>query len=436
MINTSMSLARVSVVLMSMVAAGTAYAATTTVYPTGINPTDVLNVQTALNNGGTVLLKAVNQTGKATSFNFGTWNASVNIPANSSVNLVTDVTITGETVGGNRTTIAGGVSPIYEAFTNAKASISGIKFVNPQWCAFNILRSTGITISNCEVAGVLPFLNGSGYTESSGIYLYGPGTITGNVSISGTYIHGLDGQYEFGIKSYGISTTTNLVGNTVLVGNAADATSGTVDCEAIAVAACPGTTNITGNNVQLLGGIAYEGIAVYGTQAGAANIVGNEVTVNAAAITHEAIGINGAVGASAILANSIDCASSYAEGIALVGDATSSRGTVSNVTVGLNVIDIDNSYFGAVGLYGSVTKCSISLNLIAGSSYYGVSANAEGDPSNLITSNSFLSNLFLGYSATGATLFFDTNTHNNVWRGPYTSAINNGTGNTISKSLF
>ena len=80
MINTSMSLARVSIVLLSMVAAGSAYAATTIVYPTGVNLTDVTNVQNALNTGGTVLLKAVNQAGKATSFNFGSWNASVNQP--------------------------------------------------------------------------------------------------------------------------------------------------------------------------------------------------------------------------------------------------------------------------------------------------------------------------------------------------------------------
>jgi hypothetical protein len=433
MINTSMSLARVSVVLLSMVAAGKAYSATTTVYPTGVNPTDVLNVQAALNTGGTVLLKAVNQAGKATSFNFGSWNASVNLPTNSYVSLVADVTLTGETVGANRTTIAGGVSPIYEAFTNVKASISGIKFVNPQQCAFNVLRSNGLTISNCEIAGVLPFLNSFGYTESSGIYLYGPGTIAGPVNISGTYIHGLDGQYEFGIKTYGISTTTNLVGNTILVGNAPDSAAGGVDCEAIAIGACPGTTNITGNNVQVGAGIGYEGIAAYGSSTGAVNIVGNDVTVSAAAVCHEAIGINGTLGATTVLANSVDCASSYAEGIAIVGV---NNGPVSNVAVGLNAIYIENSFFGAIGLYGSVTKSTFSLNLISGSSYYGVSANAEGDPSNIISSNTFLSNLFLGYSATGATLFFDTNTQNNVWRGPYTSAVNNGTNNSISKSLF
>ena len=306
--------------------------------------------------------------------------------------------------------------------------------MNPQWCAINILRSTGLTVSNCEVAGVLPFLNGSGYTESSGIYLYGPNTITGNVTISGTYIHGLDGQYEFGIKAYGISTTTNLVGNTIQVGNAADATAGTYDCEGIASAAATGTTNISGNNVQLLGGIAYEGIAAYGSSTGAVNIVGNQVSVNAAAITHGAVGIYGTVGAFTILANSIDCESSYAEGIALVGDIY--RGTVSNVTVGLNGIYIENSYFGAVGLYGAVTKCSISLNLISGSSYYGISSNSDGGPRKSSAQIRSLSNLFLGYTATSATIFFDTTTQNNVWRGPYTSVINNGTGNTISKSLF
>jgi hypothetical protein len=435
MINTSMSLARVSVVLLSMVAAGKASAATTTVYPTGINPTDVLNVQAALNTGGTVLLKAVNQSGKATSFNFGTWNASVNIPANSSVNLVTNVTITGETVGANRTTIAGGVSPIYEASAKVKASISGIKFVNPQWCAFNILQSSGITIANNEVAGVLPFLNGSGYTESSGIYLNGAGnSFTGNVSVTGNYIHGLDGEYEFGLLAYAVTTSMTYVGNTIQAGYATDAAAGDVDCEALAIGHCPGASNITGNNIQIGPGIGYQGIALYGNTTGAASIVGNEVTVNAAAICHEAIGVNGTVGAVQIVANSIDCASSYAEGIALDGDIY--RGTVSNVVVGLNVIDIDNSYFGAIGLYGAVTKCSISLNLITGSSYYGVSSNSDGGPAEIISSNSFLSNLFLGYTATGATVFFDTTTQNNVWRGPYTTVINNGTGNSISKSLF
>ena len=418
-----------------MFIATVASAATTIVYPTGVNPTDVLNVQAALNNGGTVLLKAVNQAGKATSFNFGTWNASVNIPANSSVNLVTNVTITGESVGGNRTTIAGGVSPIYEASAQVKASISGIKFVNPQWCAFNILQSAGITIANNEVAGVLPFLNGSGYTESSGIYLNGAGnSFTGNVSVTGNYIHGLDGEYEFGLLAYAVTTSMNYVGNTIQAGFATDAAAGDVDCEALAVGHCPGASNITGNNIQMGPGIGYEGIALYGNTTGAATILANEVTVNAASICHEAIGVNGTVGPVQIVANSIDCASSYAEGISLVGDIY--RGTVSNVTVGLNAIDIDNSYFGAIGLYGAVTKCSISLNLITGSSYYGVSSNSDGGPAEIISSNSFLSNLFLGYSATGATVFFDTTTQNNVWRGPYTSVINNGTGNSISKSLF
>ena len=358
-------------------------------------------------------------------------------PTNSyASNLVTDVTITGETVGANRTTIAGGVSPIYEAFTNAKASISGIKFVNPQWCAFNILRSTGITIANCEVAGVLPFLNGSGYTESSGIYLYGPGTIAGNVTISGTYIHGLDGQYEYGIKSYAVSTTTNLVGNTIQVGNAADATAGTVDCEGIAIGACPGTTNITGNNVQVGPGIGYEGIAVYGPSTGAATIVGNEVTVNASAITHEAIGINGSVGRSRD-PRQLHRLRELVRGRCRPRRRPLSRHSLKRdggpqcdqhrqlllwrrrpVRGGDEVLDLAESHLGQFLLRRERER------------------RRRRSRQNIISSNSFLSNLFLGYTATSATLFFDTNTQNNVWRGPYTSAINDGTGNSISKSLF
>jgi hypothetical protein len=41
------------------------------VYPTGDYPTDVQNVQAAVDQSGTVLLKAQNAAGVATTFNFG-----------------------------------------------------------------------------------------------------------------------------------------------------------------------------------------------------------------------------------------------------------------------------------------------------------------------------------------------------------------------------
>ncbi|HEX4138922.1 MAG TPA: hypothetical protein VHY09_01130, partial [Candidatus Methylacidiphilales bacterium] len=407
----------------------------TTVYPTGVNPTDVQNVQAALNQGGTVLLKAVDKTGHAQSFNFGSWNASISAPANSQVTLVADVVITGEQVGANRTTILGGVTPITEVNSGVKATITGLKFVNPQWSAITLLRSNGVNIVNNEIAGVLPFLNSFGYTESSGIYLNGGGgTFTGNVSITGNYIHGLDGQYEFGVQAFSITTTTNILGNTIQVGYATDAAAGQVDAEALTIGRCPGASNITGNNIQIGPGVGLDGIAVYGPSTGAATIVGNEVSVAETAFCYEAIGVNGSVGAVQILANSIDTQSSWADAVALVGSPD--RGTVTNVAVGLNLIEIDNSNFGAIGLYGAVTKSTVSLNLITGEAAFALSANSDGNPADIISSNTFLSNVFLGFTATDATLFLDTNTQNNVWRGPYATVINKGTGNTISKSLF
>jgi len=58
-------------VLCVLLATNGAQSATTVVYPTGVYPTDVQNVQVAVDLGGTVLLKAQNTASIATAFNFG-----------------------------------------------------------------------------------------------------------------------------------------------------------------------------------------------------------------------------------------------------------------------------------------------------------------------------------------------------------------------------
>jgi hypothetical protein len=62
------------------------------VYPSGVFPDDVLNVQAAVDLGGNVLLKATNAAGQPTAFNFGTPEA---LP-DRQVLLTTDVSILGE----------------------------------------------------------------------------------------------------------------------------------------------------------------------------------------------------------------------------------------------------------------------------------------------------------------------------------------------------
>jgi hypothetical protein len=417
-----------------MVSSGIAYGAVTTVYPTGVNPTDVQNVQAAVNQGGNILLKAVNKSGQPTAFNFGTWADNGTVPANSSVTLTAAVAITGEQVGSNRTTISGGVSPFYESDNGYKVSITGLKFVNPRYDAITIWRSAGITIVNNEVAGVLPLTDGSGeFTTEMGIFVGGAGnaTVTGPVNIYGNYVHGLTGAgEEHGIYAYTVESPITIDANTVEVGFATTAGDGVVDSEGIEVDGSTGASVIADNTILVGPGFTYYGIKIQGPQTGAATILGNEIAINPAADSYAGIYIEGSNGGVQVLANYIDSGSESADGIYLEG-STNYWGTVSGATVALNDIDVASD-MSAVELAGSVTKSSISLNLISGSSAYGVSALTDYNLSDLISSNYFLSNLFLGYSASTATFYFDTTTQNNVVRGPYATALNYGTGNSIS----
>src|SRR5262245_61092052 len=74
----------------------------TTVYPTGLFPLDVHNVQAAVDGGGTVLLKASTVSGTPTAFNFGAPQYG------GGINIYNDVELVGEHSGGSMTTIAGG----------------------------------------------------------------------------------------------------------------------------------------------------------------------------------------------------------------------------------------------------------------------------------------------------------------------------------------
>lgn len=433
--NTPNLLGRLPLAL-SLIASSLAYGGTTIVYPTGINPTDVQNVQAAVNKGGSILLKAVDQKGHPQSFNFGTWPNPSSVPANGSVTLNASVSISGERVGANRTTIAGGVSPFYEPNNvPVKVSITGLLFLNPGCDAATIWSSTGFTFANNEVSAPQPYTGSEGYTETIGLFVGGLGnsTITGPVVITGNNIHGLAAaEDEVGIYMNNVESAMSIVGNNVSVGYATADGAGSLDSAAIAIYGCAGAAGITGNNVNVGPGTTYHGIRVLGPAAsGAVTLLGNQVTIDDNALCYAAIALNGATGNIQVLANSVDSGSEAADGIALEGN--SSTGTISGATVALNAIDIENSDFSAIELIGAVSRSTISLNLITGDSAYAVSAQGDGNPADLASANYFLSNLLLGYSASDATVFFDTNTANNMFVGPYVKAINNGTGNKISR---
>src|SRR5438105_304673 len=87
--------------------AASANAATTVVYPTGQYPADVQNVQAAVDQGGTVLLKATNPARVATSFNFGP-----PVRGRGFVDIERNTELVGERTSSAATTIQGGWGPV------------------------------------------------------------------------------------------------------------------------------------------------------------------------------------------------------------------------------------------------------------------------------------------------------------------------------------
>jgi hypothetical protein len=109
----------------------------TIVYPTGHFPDDVENVQTAVEMGGIVVLKARDIANVPTSFNFGP-------PAqgSGSVFLTKEVTINGETVAGHMTTVTGGDGP-FQIYDLVRVAFHRVSFEGPRGTAVFSLVTQG-----------------------------------------------------------------------------------------------------------------------------------------------------------------------------------------------------------------------------------------------------------------------------------------------------
>lgn len=400
--------------------------ATTTVYPTGTHPTDVQNVQAAIDAGGSVLLKATDSAGSPASFNFGTATDTPNC-----VFLTNDVSIRGETVAGNQTTISGGLRPISSGSVSVTASIEGLKFDKPNLAAFLILQSNGISILNNQIIDPVAFLNGVGFTESSGIYLFGDtgAGITGQVIVSGNRISGLKGEFEFGLQADGVAATMNISNNTLNLADVVGGNYGDVDSEGIAIVGSSGAATISRNKIFVGAGVCYDPIVIFGAQSGTALIEANQISI-APGNCYDAIGVFGITGQVEISRNSINSASAIADGIELVGGSLYG-GDLTNALVHGNSIIMQNSSYGGISLYGAVSQCTIASNQVSGSAAYALDGSKVNDPSDICQQNAFLHNDTTQLTASVATIFLDTNTVGNIVKGPFETVIDYGTGNRI-----
>ena len=438
---TLLTMRLVPLLLALILTTGTAYAATT-VYPTGVFPADVLNVQAAVNGGGSVLLKATDHAGHPLAFNFGDGNPATdgNPQTPEHVDLIQDVSISGERSGTHQTTLHGGFIPVRSETVAVKGVIQGIKFERPAAIAISIGRSDGFSIINNEIDSVLPVrftcCGGLMFTQSSGIYAIdagdtsGSSTVVGQLLISRNYIHGLDGQFEIAFQADGVGANMIISDNILELGEIVGGTDGQLNSEGIAIVTSSGPALISGNKITIGNGLFYGAIDLFGESSGGALITGNQISIGHGS-SSDAIGVYGANGPIQILGNVITSESQYVDGILLWGTGFYG-GDIDRALVLGNSVTLHHSSYGGITLYGAVSNSDIDLNHITGDSAYALDAISSGDPSELCQSNKFLGNLITHYVGSVSTIYLDTNTRDNVVRGPYATVIDRGAGNQVS----
>ncbi|MFN2624113.1 MAG: hypothetical protein ABR611_14850 [Chthoniobacterales bacterium] len=186
------------------------------VYPTGLFPLDVQNVQAAIDGGGTVILKATNSVGQPTAFNFG----PADVQNGTGANLTTDVTILGERVGQSMTTINGGLAP-FLGLMPVKTHIESIDFEGPMDSPIVLISSTGSEIVGNVIRGQVPvpLIFPFRFTETEGIFVAGnndpQNAITGRIRIADNLIEMSTGDFANGMQFDEVSADIDITGNTV-----------------------------------------------------------------------------------------------------------------------------------------------------------------------------------------------------------------------------
>jgi hypothetical protein len=321
-----------------------------------------------------------------------------------------------------------------------KGVIQGIKFERPAAIAISIGRSNGFSVSNNEIDSVQPVrftcCGGLIFTQSSGIYAIdegdvpGSSTVVGQLVISRNYIHGLDGEFEIAFQADGVGANMIISDNTLELGEIVGGSDGQFNSEGIAIVTSSGPALITGNKITIGNGVFYGGIDLFGAGSGGALITANQIS-SGQGTSDDAIGVYGPNGLIQILGNVITSQSSNVDGIFLAG-LSLYGGNIDKALVLGNSVTLHHSSYGGITLYGAVSNSDIDLNYIAGDSAYALDGVSSGDPSELCQSNKFLGNLITHYVGFVSTIYLDTNTRNNVVRGPYATVIDNGTGNHVS----
>jgi hypothetical protein len=393
----------------------------TIVYPTGVFPTDGINVQAAADQGGTVLLKATNRQGKPTAFNFGTpdpnhGGTSCSVPG-VTVTLSIDVAILGEQVGQKMTTINGGCTPIL-GLVPVKSKIEGIDFETPVGGAIVLIASTGTEIVGNRINGVIGALaevaSGFEFTDGDGIDLFGDGapqnSVSGHAIIANNVIENLGAEFANAVQLDEVAAEVDISGNTIRFPES----NGDVQVTGITAFRSHNRVSIVGNEISMGPGNpdAFPVPILVGGHSDARYIV----ALNNVVDTHP----NG-------------------DGIAVTGGDFSeptqnaqilaNRVTLASSGGGQN----GNIFFGAAGVdvYGAVNNSLIAANVIRGTSAFGLAVDEGFLPTSTSDSDQLLINDISGHTSFITDVYFGTNTSNLQFAGKCKSDIDLGLDNKI-----
>ncbi len=360
-----------------------------TVYPTGQFPADVINVQNAINAGGTIHLKATDTNGVAQEFNFG----STGFVFKNDFQSTTSVFLKGETKRGRTTTIHGGNLPI-RAFGTGSFKLDGVRVVEPKSIGVLIQGCSHTEIMNCEIRDVIGTDNG-GFTFGAGISARGD-SITGQLMIHDNSITNVNAEDGYGILVAFLAASVSIEQNKV--------------------------KNVNLNGI-LVGGVVS-----------LAKIIGNTVETGPAQDMDFTAG-NGILcghfrgGLALIADNKVVCENQFADGISLVGGGTAPFPANNSLIVN-NEVTMHGSLFGGISLYDDSSNNRVISNMIKGDGAVAlqISTYISGDPADR---NSFLGNNISGFNYTYASIFLDTNSSRTLVIGHNGKVIDLGTNNRI-----
>jgi hypothetical protein len=358
------------------------------VYPTGDYPTDVQNVQAAVDQGGTVLLKAQNAAGVATAFNFG---PPVEGPG--FVTLQRDVELIGEQLDSTITTVAGGYYPVREGFDAIKATVRGIAFVAPlRGALFFFNPMLDVEIIGNEVLDVVGFFFPGFGTQAEAIVVAG-----GRAVIAYNVIENIDAEFGIGISQFRGTGPVEIVGNRVTG----------VNSIAIESTANASTVTITDN-------VAHPGPERYPN---GSNGTGIE--------------ING-TGSYYVARNDV-LKTFFGVGILVFGTEAFGFGPVSDAVIEKNRIEVTAGGDG-IDLFGLVFDTYIGHNNIAGTAFSAIGLydmDPTLGPSDL-GSNTIVGNNIARVQSSLADVALDDAVHDTVVKGHGGSVVDIGTNNRIS----